>query len=106
MACPTCDHTMQKVNNGFPAVFWCPRCGSILSRQNGGSSKVPEIPDRHETPTAITASRRILERLINLKNWADRTFDWREHSDRPPLGQIGSEIENAREALGPAKTTA
>jgi len=38
MACPTCDHTMQKIGNDWlrhecgntlVSVFWCPRCGTI-----------------------------------------------------------------------------
>lgn len=29
MACQTCDHTMQRVNDGTPHVFWCPRCGTL-----------------------------------------------------------------------------
>lgn len=32
MACKTCDHTMQNVNNGQPPVFWCPRCGTLKSK--------------------------------------------------------------------------
>ena len=33
MACETCDHTMQRVNEGInPKVFWCPRCGTIKSK--------------------------------------------------------------------------
>lgn len=31
MACPTCDHTMQKIADE-PAMFWCPRCGTIFDR--------------------------------------------------------------------------
>lgn len=31
MACKTCDHTMQRVNDGYPRVFWCPRCGTLKS---------------------------------------------------------------------------
>ena len=28
MACPTCDHTMQRFDSGY---FWCPRCGTLKS---------------------------------------------------------------------------
>jgi hypothetical protein len=43
MAC-LCDHTMQKVNNGNPSVFWCPRCGTIKTE-----GCVPEF----EAPTIV-----------------------------------------------------
>jgi len=26
MSCPTCDHTMQRIEN---ETFWCPRCGTL-----------------------------------------------------------------------------
>lgn len=31
MTCPTCDHTMEKIdaNEGGPQLFWCPRCGTL-----------------------------------------------------------------------------
>lgn len=29
MACPTCDHTMQKLPVENPPHFWCPRCGTL-----------------------------------------------------------------------------
>lgn len=31
MACPTCDHTMEKISDGNGGVFWCRRCGTIKS---------------------------------------------------------------------------
>lgn len=39
--CPTCGVTMQKVNDGVPRTFWCPRCGTL--KMEGG---MPE----HEAP--------------------------------------------------------
>jgi len=32
VACPTCDHTMQRIGNADHdqnGIYWCPRCGSI-----------------------------------------------------------------------------
>lgn len=31
MACPTCDHTMQGISDGY---FWCPRCGTLKRRDD------------------------------------------------------------------------
>lgn len=31
MACPTCDHTMQRLTDG---ITWCPRCGTL--KYDGG----------------------------------------------------------------------
>lgn len=50
--CPTCGVTIQKVNDGIPRVWWCPRCGTIKSE--GG---VPE----HEAPRFLAAVLRNLE---------------------------------------------
>ena len=41
MPCKTCDHTMQRVNNGEPRVFWCPRCGTL---KTDGAVPVFEAP--------------------------------------------------------------
>ena len=48
MACTSCDHTMQQVNNGYPSVFWCQRCGTIKSQ-----GEVPEFTE----PTVLERSR-------------------------------------------------
>ena len=50
MACPTCDHTMQGLGNGW--WFWCPRCGTIRER---GSSF-----DDHEAPKLVETVRHFL----------------------------------------------
>lgn len=31
MACKVCDHTMHKIAQ-TPAVWWCPRCGTLKSQ--------------------------------------------------------------------------
>jgi hypothetical protein len=51
--CPTCGVTIQKVNDGIPRVWWCPRCGTIKSE--GG---VPE----HEAPSFIRSALMALAR--------------------------------------------
>ncbi len=44
MACKTCDHTMQKVNDGDnPRVFWCPNCGTIKSEGHMPEFAQPRI---------------------------------------------------------------
>lgn len=49
MACPTCDHTMQRVGGGdeSPIVFWCPRCGTLKTvgvSLRGSSNETIEPP--------------------------------------------------------------
>lgn len=29
MACPTCSHTMHKLDSGVKHLWWCPRCGTL-----------------------------------------------------------------------------
>ena len=42
--CPTCGHTVQRVNEGVsPKTWWCPRCGTL---------KTDGVPE-HE-PTQLT----------------------------------------------------
>jgi hypothetical protein len=31
MACPICRHTMQNLGASTDRIFWCPRCGCILT---------------------------------------------------------------------------
>ena len=40
MACPTCDHTMQKIAE---AVWHCPRCGTIADPHGRA---VPQLVER------------------------------------------------------------
>lgn len=46
MACKTCGHTMQRVNNGEPIVFWCPRCGTIKTEKAVPEFDRPKIIQR------------------------------------------------------------
>jgi len=47
MSCPTCDATMQRVNEGVnPKVWWCPRCGSIKSEPGVPECETPKIVER------------------------------------------------------------
>ena len=39
MSCPTCDHTMHCIGTSDPLVFWCPRCGTIKSKD-----EEPDVP--------------------------------------------------------------
>ena len=50
--CPTCGVTMQKVNDGVPTVWWCPRCGTLKFDKG--------VPD-HEAPRILTTVLRNLE---------------------------------------------
>lgn len=37
MACPACDHTMQRL---APEVYWCPRCGTIKTASDIEQTKL------------------------------------------------------------------
>lgn len=51
MACPTCDHTLQRVNEGVsPVTFWCPRCGTI---KTGGSFEEASEPKLVQYATSL-----------------------------------------------------
>ncbi len=59
MSCQTCDHTMQKVNDGAPRVFWCPRCGTIKTEfcDNVGDAQFNEPRIVQRTATLTEAIR-------------------------------------------------
>lgn len=47
MSCPTCDHTMQRLNCGCETSrrwFWCPRCGTV--KQDESDADAPALVDR------------------------------------------------------------
>ena len=40
--CPTCGHTIQRVNEGInPITFWCPRCGTLKVDKGVPDSEAP-----------------------------------------------------------------
>lgn len=59
--CPTCGVTMQKINDGVPRSFWCPRCGTL--KMEGG------VPD-HESPRFLHI---VLRNLTNYDDSIART---------------------------------
>ena len=54
MACKTCDHTMQRVNNGEPPVFWCPRCGTLKTKD-----MVHGAPETIEEPMLVDRATKL-----------------------------------------------
>ena len=51
MACPTCDHTMQKVGVMCEpytdvGLFWCSRCGTLKANVVSGEDEVPKLVHR------------------------------------------------------------
>lgn len=62
MACPTCDHTMQLVDDAVNArkVSWCPWCGTLKVE--------PGLPEFQEQP-------KIVHRAFMLCEAASGTFD-------------------------------
>jgi len=77
MVCRTCDHTMQRVNEGIkPKVFWCPRCGTLKSEDC-----VPEF-----------AKPKTVERLVR---WADdllQVANELEHEAKTRIQRIDAAI--------------
>jgi hypothetical protein len=50
MACPICDHTMHNLivsPQEAISIFWCPRCGSVVTRFTSPSNlDIPSLPAR------------------------------------------------------------
>ncbi len=50
MPCPTCDHTMQRINTAGSSSswFWCPRCGTIREERADGETndEAPKLVER------------------------------------------------------------
>lgn len=46
--CPTCGHTMQRVNQeDWRRVFWCPRCGTLTTLSEGfAGTEAPKLVPR------------------------------------------------------------
>jgi Zn-finger nucleic acid-binding protein len=51
MACPSCDHTMNRVNHtqDLVPVFWCPRCGTIKVDRVESDVYSPRIIEKAKT---------------------------------------------------------
>ena len=58
MSCPTCDHTMQRLDEWF----WCPRCGTVKKTQDDYSTEAPKIV------------RRVVQYLFSQASYAERIF--------------------------------
>lgn len=46
MACPTCNHTMQRISPDVMGMFWCPRCGTIRNHLGHTDFEAPKLVDR------------------------------------------------------------
>ena len=68
MPCPICDHTMQSLDGDRFGWWWCPRCGSIKSKQ-------PDIPP--VAPKLVETVREYLKRAPQLdveRRYLDKTL--------------------------------
>ena len=65
MACPTCDHTMQNIDD---AVYWCPRCGTVRTIRGAGIKEVPKLVERvvEFCGTLTDEDQRIINNLERL----------------------------------------
>jgi ribosomal protein L37AE/L43A len=43
MPCPTCDHTMEKLDRDDQGIFWCPRCGTVQCAEWVPSHEAPKL---------------------------------------------------------------
>lgn len=80
MSCPTCDHTLQRVNEGAnPKCFYCPRCGTL---KNEG--RIPEFTE----PSVLTRARVLCDMIdddvFNLRQPADNVRECLEPPPREP----------------------
>jgi hypothetical protein len=64
MPCPTCDHTLQHVNNGEPRVFWCPRCGTLKTEHGVPEYEVPKLIQRIDVFLCRLETKRLPGRPI------------------------------------------
>lgn len=47
MSCPTCEHTMQRLNTGDDQLYWCPRCGTLREKRGTFvNDEPPMLPAR------------------------------------------------------------
>ena len=58
MACPTCDHTMQKLGETEHPTWWCPRCGTLKGERHvmGKTHVVVEAPKLVERGRSLVRS--------------------------------------------------
>ena len=72
MPCPTCNCTVQKVNDGVPRVFWCPTCGTLV--MEGG------VPD-HEVPSFYKRTKAQAVHVRDGHEWG--TFFYEASEPKP-----------------------
>lgn len=90
MPCQSCDHTMQRVNDGHPPTFWCPRCGTL--KMEGG---VPEF----EEPKLVNRAFRLCEQALDALATLKLEGRWHEglaHEERCVREAVegGSEVDS------------
>lgn len=42
MPCPRCDHTLQNIGAKDQRIFWCPRCGTLVTETE--DSRTESLP--------------------------------------------------------------
>ena len=64
MACPTCDHTMQRLNGDVNMFyFWCPRCGTLVENSRGELTQ--------EAPKLVNRCREFEASCYQASGWRD-----------------------------------
>lgn len=59
--CPTCGHTVQRINEGVnPKTWWCPRCGTL---------KTDGVPDNEHPKLLEWMMLYISEQKSAFKMW-------------------------------------
>ncbi len=67
MACPTCSHTVQRVNEGVSSkVWWCPRCGTI---------KMDAVPESEE-PKLVQYATSLCDEVMSQCGLSEDVLRW------------------------------
>ena len=62
MACPICDHTIQRIDGELPRAFYCPRCGTIASEFPDGE----EWRQESQAPALVARVRHLCRQLVDV----------------------------------------
>ena len=79
MACQTCDHTMQLMNDRNPSTFWCPRCGTLKCE-----GMVPEF---------------VMPGLVGRSHAVCSTFDTSDKAEEWDVATLDRRVQTVRECF-------
>lgn len=70
MPCPTCSHTMQNIGATDARVFWCARCGTLMTVHADGyiATTVPALVER------VRDLRDTMKERVGFSAWDQATW--------------------------------